>query len=141
VGWGRGARICMGPPGRGGSWPGAAVTRAGAGRASQAAGRGLNVGRAPRRFLRYTRRVNWLAAIAVGAVVAGLLWLNLDSGLVAAEPAARLVSLPLEGLAAIFGVRAWTEMQSATPRWPSFFAGLSLGVGRRGPRPPRPLPA
>src|SRR5215510_9866315 len=110
----------------------AAVTRAAAGRASQAAGRRLNVGRATRRFLRYTRRVNWLAAIAVGAVVAGLLWLNLDSGLVAAEPAARLFSLPLEGLAAIFGVRAWTETQSATPRWTSFFAGLSLGVGGYG---------
>ena len=76
--------------------------------------------------------MNWLVAVAVGAVVAGLLWLNLDSGLVAAEPAGRLFSLPLEGLAAIFGVRAWTETQSATPRWTSFFTGLSLGVGGYG---------
>jgi hypothetical protein len=89
-------------------------------------------GRASRPVLRYTPRVNWFAAAAVGAVVAGLLWLNLDSGLIVAEPAARLFSLPLEGLAAIFGVRAWTETQSATPRWTSFFAGLSLGVGGYG---------
>ena len=76
--------------------------------------------------------MNWFVAAAVGAVVAGLLWLNLDSGLIAAEPAARLFSLPLEGLAAIFGVRAWTETRSATPRWTSFFAGLSMGVGGYG---------
>jgi hypothetical protein len=76
--------------------------------------------------------VNPLVTAVVAAVVGTLLWVNLDSGLMTPEPAARLVSLPLIGLAAIFGVRAWADTQSSTPRWGSFFAGLALGVGGYG---------
>ena len=87
---------------------------------------------AKRRIVRYTRAVNRLVAALVATAVGTLLWLNLDSGIVTPEPAARIVSLPLVGLAAIFGVRAWAETQSATQRWTSFFAGLALGVGGYG---------
>jgi len=77
-------------------------------------------------------RMNRLVALAVAAVVATLLWLNLDSGRITPEPASRFFSMPLIGLAAIFGVRAWTETQSANRRWSPFFAGLALGVGGYG---------
>ena len=77
------------------------------------------------------RATRALIAAAVGAVVAGLLYLNLDSGRVS-EPAGRLFSLPLLGLAAIFGVRAWTESMRPTSRMTAFFAGLALGVGGYG---------
>jgi len=73
-----------------------------------------------------------LVAAAVAAVVAGLLYLNLDSGRVTPEPAARLFSLPLVGLSVIFGVRAWTESMRPGSRMTAFFAGLALGVGGYG---------
>ena len=74
-----------------------------------------------------------LVAAAVALVVAGALYLNLDSGKVSPEPAARLFSLPLIGLALIFGVRAWTEsMRPASRMLTAFFAGLALGVGGYG---------
>jgi hypothetical protein len=76
--------------------------------------------------------VSRLVAVAVAAVVATLLWLNLDSGRMTSEPASRLFSMPLIGLAAIFGVRAWTESQSPEPRWTAFFVGLAVGVGGYG---------
>lgn len=76
--------------------------------------------------------MNRLVAVAVAAVVAALLWLNLDSGRFTPEPSSRFFSMPLIGLAAIFGVRAWTESQSPEPRWTAFFAGLALGVGGYG---------
>jgi hypothetical protein len=76
--------------------------------------------------------VNRLVVVAVAAVVAALLWLNLDSGRLTSEPASRFFSMPLVGLSAIFGVRAWTESQSPEPRWTAFFAGLALGVGGYG---------
>jgi hypothetical protein len=73
-----------------------------------------------------------LVAAAVAAVIAGLLYVNLDSGKVSPEPAARLFSLPLLGLAAIFGVRAWTESLRPGSRLTAFFAGLALGAGGYG---------
>jgi hypothetical protein len=76
--------------------------------------------------------VSRLVAVAVAAVVATFLWLNLDSGRMTSEPASRWFSMPLIGLAAIFGVRAWTESQNPEPRWTAFFAGLALGVGGYG---------
>jgi hypothetical protein len=76
--------------------------------------------------------MNRLVVAAIAAIVAGLLWFDLDSRLVSPEPASRLFSLPLLGLAAIFGVRAWTETQSITRRWSSLFAGLAVGVGGYG---------
>jgi peptidoglycan/LPS O-acetylase OafA/YrhL len=63
----------------------------------------------------------------VACVVAFLLYLSLDSGRFA-EPAPRLFSLPLGGLAAIFGARAWTSSMSADPRPAPYFAGLAIGV-------------
>jgi len=75
---------------------------------------------------------NALVAAAVAAVVAGLLYLNLDSGMVSPEPAARLVSLPLLGLGVIFGVRAWTESMREGSRMTAFFAGLAAGVAGYG---------
>ncbi len=72
---------------------------------------------------------NGIVAGVVAAVVAALLWLNLDSGLLTPERAARLFSLPLGGLGLIFGVRAWAESTRPDPRWTGLFAGLALGVG------------
>src|SRR5690242_10594361 len=60
---------------------------------------------------RYTGAMNRLVGVGVAAVVATLLWLNLDSGRLTSEPASRFFSMPLVGLSAIFGVRAWTESQ------------------------------
>ena len=73
-----------------------------------------------------------LIAAAVAAVVAGLLYLDLDSGRLGPEPAARLFSLPLVGLSVIFGVRAWTESMRPGSHMTAFFAGLALGVGGYG---------
>ena len=73
-----------------------------------------------------------LVAAAVAAVVGTLLYLNLDSGRMTPEPAARLFSLPLVGLGLIFGVRAWTESMRGTSRMTAFFVGLALGVGGYG---------
>lgn len=73
--------------------------------------------------------MNPFVAAAVALVVAGGLYWNLDSGRIALEPAPRLFSLPLLGLAVIFGVRAWTESRGPTARYSSFFAGLAAGVG------------
>jgi hypothetical protein len=72
---------------------------------------------------------NVIVAAIVAAVVAALLYVNLDSGLMTPERAARLFSLPLAGLALIFGVRAWAESTRPDPRWLGLFTGLALGVG------------
>jgi hypothetical protein len=63
----------------------------------------------------------------VACTIAALLYLSLDSGL-AAPPAERLVSLPLFGLAAIFGASAWAASVGGRPGRVPLFAGLSLGV-------------
>ena len=78
------------------------------------------------------RATRILVAAAVAGVVGALLYLNLDSGKVTPEPAARLFSLPLVGLALIFGVRAWTESMRPGSRMTAFFVGLALGVGGYG---------
>jgi len=72
-----------------------------------------------------------VVAAVVAVAVACLLYLNLDSGRMTPEPAARLFSLPLGGLALIFAVRAWTESRRADTdaRWTGLFAGLAAGVG------------
>jgi hypothetical protein len=70
-----------------------------------------------------------LLAAAVACAVAGLLYLRLDSGAVMSEPAPRLVSLPLAGLAAIFAGGAWAaSLRGYTQRAP-LLAGLSAGIG------------
>lgn len=67
-------------------------------------------------------------AVAVACAIAGLLYLSLDSG-VFAPRAERLVSLPLLGLAAIFGVSAWAGAVANRPERVPLFAGLAAGVG------------
>ena len=64
----------------------------------------------------------------VACAIAALLYLSLDSGRYAASTP-RLFSLPLIGLALIFGARAWTVSLSRDQRTPSFFTGLAIGVG------------
>ena len=64
----------------------------------------------------------------VACVIAALLYLSLDSGRFT-EATPRAFSLPLVGLALIFGARAWTMSVSGDRRTLSFFAGLAIGVG------------
>jgi hypothetical protein len=67
-------------------------------------------------------------ALVVALAIAGLLYLSLDSGLFAPR-AERLVSLPLLGLAAIFGASAWAGTVANRPERVPLFAGLAAGVG------------
>ena len=67
-------------------------------------------------------------AVVVACVIDGLLYLSLDSGLLAPR-AERLVSLPLLGLAAIFGASAWAGTVAGRPERVPMFAGLAGGVG------------
>ena len=69
-----------------------------------------------------------LVAGVVACAIAALLYLSLDSGRYAASTP-RLFSLPLVGLALIFGARAWTVSLSRDQRTTSFFTGLAIGVG------------
>ena len=69
--------------------------------------------------------MNAIVAGAVALVVAVLLHLSLD----ARGDTPRLFSMPLLGLALIFGVRAWTASVSNNVRSTRFFAGLAAGVG------------
>src|SRR5439155_14089537 len=66
-----------------------------------------------------------VVAAVTAAVVASLLYLNLDSGRVTPERASPFFSMPLGGLALIFGVRAWTESQSPDARWTGVCGGLA----------------
>jgi hypothetical protein len=68
-----------------------------------------------------------LAAV-VACVVAVLLWSSLDSG-AGGERAGRLVSLPLLGLAAIFGAGAWASTYAGMQRRVPVMLGLAIGVG------------
>jgi hypothetical protein len=70
-----------------------------------------------------------LQAAVVAAVVAGLLYLRLDSGAVTPEPAPPLTSLALGGLAVIFALSAWAASMSGHPRRGPLLAGLAVGVG------------
>ena len=70
-----------------------------------------------------------LHAAVVAAVIAALLYWRFDSGVVMTEPAPRLTSLPLLGLAVIFGLGAWATSKSGFPKRAPWFAGLSVGVG------------
>jgi hypothetical protein len=69
-----------------------------------------------------------LQSAAVALVIAGLLYLRLDSGAVEPGPAPRLMSVPLAALGLIFGVGAWATAASGSPRRP-WLAGLAAGVG------------
>ncbi|TMB22885.1 MAG: hypothetical protein E6J59_03015 [Deltaproteobacteria bacterium] len=69
-----------------------------------------------------------LAAVAVACVIAGLLYLSLDSGRFA-PPAERAFSMPLVGLGVIFAGSAWAASKSGYPQRVPFFTGLAVGVG------------
>jgi hypothetical protein len=68
-------------------------------------------------------------ALGVASAIAALLYLMLDSGTVTPEQAARLVSLPLAGLACLFGVGAWAMAVGGQPARSPLLAGLALGTG------------
>ena len=70
-----------------------------------------------------------LHAAVVACVIAALLYWRLDSGVVMAEPAPRLTSLPLLGLSVIFALGAWATSKSGFPKRAPWFAGLAAGVG------------
>ena len=70
-------------------------------------------------------------ALAVGCAIASLLYLSLDSGRFA-PPAQRAFSMPLVGLAVIFGANAWASARGGNPQRTPLFAGLALGVGGYG---------
>jgi hypothetical protein len=73
--------------------------------------------------------LNVLVSAAVAVVVAGLLYLNLDSGLVNPDKAERLFSLPLMGLAVIFGIAAWGAAYTGRSARARLMGGLAAGVG------------
>jgi hypothetical protein len=78
-------------------------------------------------------RLGSVAVAALVAVVVGtLLWVDLDSGIVSPEPTARVVSLPLVGLALIFGVRAWDDARAGTARCTRGSPSASGATGSSG---------
>jgi len=70
-----------------------------------------------------------LIAVAVAVAVGVLLYGRLDAGLFTADPTPRAVSLPLGGLAVLFGLGAWAATVKGQPTRAPFMAGLALGVG------------
>ncbi|HLK12311.1 MAG TPA: hypothetical protein VKW76_13105 [Candidatus Binatia bacterium] len=61
--------------------------------------------------------------------IGALLYLMLDSGAVAPEPAPAVASLSLAVLALLFGVGAWAMRVGGQPERSPLLAGLALGVG------------
>jgi len=70
-----------------------------------------------------------LIAIGVAAAVAVLLYARLDAGIFSSDPTPHAVSLPLGGLAVLFGLGAWAAGYKRQPTRAPFMAGLALGVG------------
>ena len=70
-----------------------------------------------------------LIAVVVAAVVGFLLYTRLDAGVFTSEPTPRAVSLPLGGLAVLFGLGAWAAALGGQRKRAPFMAGLALGVG------------
>ncbi len=68
-----------------------------------------------------------VAAVAGG--IGALLYLALDSGVFATEPAPAIASVSLAVLAALFGVGAWAMRAGGQPERSPLLAGLALGVG------------
>ena len=73
-----------------------------------------------------------MATPLVALVVASLLYLNLDSGLLTPERASKLISMPLCGLAAIFGAGGWAAAYSGQTGRARLMTGLAIGVGGYG---------
>jgi hypothetical protein len=70
-----------------------------------------------------------LRAAVVAGVIAALLYWRFDSGIVMAERAPRLTSMPLLGLSVIFALGAWAASKSGYPHRAPWFAGLAAGIG------------
>ena len=66
---------------------------------------------------------------SVAVVVAGLLYLMLDSGAVAREKAPAVTSLSLGGIAVLFGVGGWAMKVGGQPERTPLLLGLAIGVG------------
>lgn len=67
--------------------------------------------------------------LATAAVVVGLLYLMLDSGLVSPGRAPALTSLSLGGLAMLFGIGAWATAVGGDRAKSPLLVGLALGLG------------
>jgi hypothetical protein len=70
-----------------------------------------------------------IQAVVVAAVVGVLLYLRLDSGMVTAEPAPRLLSIPLCIVAAIFAASAWSASIKGWPQRVGLLLGMAVGAG------------
>jgi len=67
--------------------------------------------------------------VVIAGALAAVLYLMLDSGAFAPEPAPRAASLSLAALAGLFGLGAWALSatgQSGRSRWP---AAIAVGAG------------
>ena len=65
---------------------------------------------------------------AVAGVIAAILYVMLDSGVIRPEAAPRVVSVSLVVLAVIFGVGSWTSSIGGQRSRSSTLAGLAVGV-------------
>jgi hypothetical protein len=68
-------------------------------------------------------------ALTIALAVFGVLWLMLDSGLAAAEPAPAGTSVALAMLAGVFGVGALVMQTGGQPQRVPLLVGMALGVG------------
>ena len=68
-------------------------------------------------------------ALAIALAVFTVLWLMLDSGYAAAEPAPGGTSVALGMLAAVFGVGAVVMRAGGQPQRVPLLVGMALGVG------------
>jgi hypothetical protein len=68
-----------------------------------------------------------VAAVAGG--IGALLYVALDSGIFATEPAPAIASVSLAVLALLFGLGAWAMHVGGKPERSPLLGGLALGVG------------
>jgi hypothetical protein len=68
-------------------------------------------------------------ALTIALAVFGVLWLMLDSGLAAAEPAPAGTSVALAMLAGVFAVGALVMQTGGQPQRVPLLVGMALGVG------------
>ena len=66
--------------------------------------------------------------VTIGAVVAGVQWFALDSGMMTAEVAPRFYSAALAGLGTIFGAGSAVMYLGGQPDRAPQYAGMALGV-------------
>jgi hypothetical protein len=71
----------------------------------------------------------WGRVVLTAAAVGAVLFLMLDSGVVAPEPAPGAASASLGVLAALFGFGAWAMSAGGQRERSPLLAGLALGTG------------